>query len=125
VDAATAIAQSLAAGAQNDSGSRRADPPIFAGDDTHVSVAVFSTAGPREQRPPTLRGFRARTSAEIAAAKMWQTLVTALLAGLIGYGLFAPKFIGDYQDFLVIFFWAFGLDLTVDAVSKLAPTARR
>jgi hypothetical protein len=52
-------------------------------------------------------------------------MLVALLSGLIGFGLFAPKFIGDYQDFLVIFFWAFGLDLTVDAVTKLAPIARR
>jgi len=56
---------------------------------------------------------------------MAQSVVVATLAGLIGYGLFAPKFIGDFQDFLVIFFWAFGLDLTTESVARLAPTARR
>jgi hypothetical protein len=39
--------------------------------------------------------------------------------------VFEPKFIGVYQDFVTIFFWAFTLDLTLDSVTKLAPTVRR
>jgi hypothetical protein len=62
---------------------------------------------------------------EIAGAKLWQSLTVGLLSGIVAYGLFAPTFVGAYQDFGIIFFWAFSLDLTADAVAKLAPTARR
>jgi hypothetical protein len=72
-------------------------------------------------RIPPIVAARQRTLFEIALAKLWQSALIAILLGLIGYGLYAPKFVGDYHDFLVIFFWAFGLDLTADTLMKVAP----
>lgn len=99
--------------------------PLVAADDSSTPIRLFSTrTDPADVLAP-IRALRARTQGEIARAKLLQTAVVALLACLVGYGLFAPKFVGDYQDFLIIFFWAFGLDLSVDAVARLAPAARR
>jgi len=129
VEAAAAVRAAIQARQADDSGGL-ATPvsssvrPVILSDEARSPVLVFRTAALPERGLPSLRAFRASTRSYIAIAKLWQSMLVALLAGLIGFGLFAPKFIGDYQDFLVIFFWAFGLDLTVDAVTKLAPTAR-
>ena len=104
---------------------RRDVAPAVAADDPAVPIQNFSTrTGPADILAP-IQALRARTQREIAAAKLLQTVVVMLLACVVGYGLFAPKFVGDYQDFIIIFFWAFTLDLSVDAVTRLAPTARR
>jgi len=98
--------------------------PTVAGDDPVVRVVTFRTELSRTALTP-LKELQARTRAQIACAKLGQSFFVAVLAALVGYGLSAPKFVSDYQDFLLIFSSAFGLDLTADAVAKLAPTARR
>jgi hypothetical protein len=90
-----------------------------------VPLLMFRTVHAAAPAVRLTASFRARTRREIVLAKLWQSFGVAVLAGLVGYGLFAPRFIGDYQDFIVIFFWAFGLDLTIDAVTRLAPATRR
>jgi len=99
--------------------------PVVLADDPRAPVRIFDTPVEQIAVPPSLEVLQARNRWALARAKMAQSVVVATLAGLIGYGLFAPKFIGDFQDFLVIFFWAFGLDLTTESVARLAPTARR
>jgi hypothetical protein len=105
--------------------AQRALLPTVAADDPVSPVRNFETRVEATAAPPPLAALRARTRMEVARAKLLQTALVTLLAGLIGYSLFAPKFIGDFQDFVIIFFWAFGLDLSADAVARLAPTARR
>jgi hypothetical protein len=129
VEAAIALRAALVARVADDA-ARRGEAssslrPTIVSDETRSAVLMFRTATLPSRSAPSLRAFRTRTNREITIAKIWQTLLVALLAALVGYGLFAPKFVGDYQDLVVIFFWAFTLDLSVDAVSKLAPTARR
>ena len=51
--------------------------------------------------------------------KLLQTLGVAVFAGLGGYGLFSSNWVGTFADFSAAFFWAFGLDLTLDAVMKV------
>jgi hypothetical protein len=99
--------------------------PVVIADDTRASVETFDTRTERDAVPPLLEDLQARNRWALARAKIGQSVAVAILAGLIGYGLFAPKFIGDFQDFLMIFFWAFGLDLTTESVVRLAPTSRR
>ena len=123
VAGALAVVANKAAGLEADAVFRasRRDLPVVLADEPRSPPLTFRTHVPPPSNPPSLRTLRAGTRREIATAKLLQSGLVALLAGLIGFGLFAPKFIGDYQDFLVIFFWAFGLDLTVDGVTKLAP----
>jgi hypothetical protein len=99
--------------------------PAVAADVPTAPVRTFETRTPFGAEPPPLAALRARTRMEVAQAKLFQSAIVALLAVLVGYGLFAPKFVGDFQDFVIIFFWAFGLDLSADAIVRLAPTARR
>lgn len=66
-------------------------------------------------RPPV---FPTRVEHRLWLSKLWQTLGTGVLAVIGGYGLFSAAWIGSFADFSTAFFWAFGLDLTVDAVLK-------
>ena len=104
---------------------RAAGPPLVVSDEMRSEVMKFRTVTPPLRTLPMLRAFRTQTLRSIVATKVWQSVLVAGLAGVIAWGVFEPKFIGDYQDFVLIFFWAFRLDLAVDAVAKLAPTTRR
>jgi len=48
-----------------------------------------------------------------------QTLLLGALMCLFGYGLYEPKFVGTLSDFSSVVFWAFGIDLSVEAVLRL------
>ena len=128
VEAAVALKKEILSVQQADQATvhtQFADFARMASDEPVAPVLAFRTAmGPSDPLAP-FRLSTIRTRMEIASAKLWQSLTVGLLSGIVAYGLFAPKFLGDYQDFAIIFFWAFSLDLTADAVAKLAPTVRR
>jgi len=71
--------------------------------------------------PAERRAIQARILGEVSIAKFWQSLLIALMLGIIGYGLYWEKFVGTFADFSTIFFWAFGLDIAVDAILKANP----
>jgi hypothetical protein len=125
VDAATAVAAALRGEADAAPKRVAAFRPAIVSDDPAAGVVTFTTTPTPLEMPAPLALLQARTRRQIAAAKLLQTSLVAVFAMIVGYGLFAPKFIGDYLDFVMIFFWAFGLDLTADAIAKLAPTTRK
>jgi TctA family transporter len=55
---------------------------------------------------------------QIFLAKSLQSLLLFVLVGLGGIMLYQNKFVGTFEDFATIFFWAFGLDITIDAVRQ-------
>lgn len=59
-------------------------------------------------------------AAQLKKDKRTQSVVIGLLLIVAGYGLQLNTFVGTFADFSTLFFWAFGLDLTVDAVTKAA-----
>jgi hypothetical protein len=125
-EAATTLATELRGAADQPTlAARRGSLPAVAADDPTAPVRTFETRTPFSDERAPLAVLRARTRMEVAQAKLLQSSTVALLAGLVGYGLFAPKFVGDFQDFVIVFFWAFGLELSADAIARLAPTARR
>ena len=50
--------------------------------------------------------------------KSLQSIVLFVLVGLGGVMLYESTFVGTFEDFSKIFFWAFGLDITLDAVRQ-------
>jgi len=48
--------------------------------------------------------------------KRTQTVVIGIVLIALGYGLQLNTFVGTFTDFSTLFFWAFGLDLTLDAL---------
>jgi hypothetical protein len=81
-------------------------------------VALAAPALPR--RAGTVEAFRLSSLGELARAKFFQTLLVAILLSFVAYALFAERFVGTARDCLAIFFWAFGLDLSVDALVNAA-----
>lgn len=75
----------------------------------------------QDAMPAPLPAFVARTKGQVVWNKFLQSLLVGVLLGLIGYSIYAEKFVGNFSDFILIFFWAFGLDLTVDTVVKSLP----
>jgi hypothetical protein len=56
--------------------------------------------------------------AQLKKDKLTQSLIVGFVLLIAGYGLQLNSFVGTFTDFSTLFFWAFGLDLTVDAISK-------
>jgi hypothetical protein len=56
---------------------------------------------------------------QIARAQFLQTAFAGALATLVGYMTYQKNFVGNAGDVITIFFWAFGIDLSVDALLKL------
>jgi hypothetical protein len=52
--------------------------------------------------------------------KRLQSILVGIVLIIAGYGTQLNSFVGTFTDFSTLFFWAFGLDLTVDAISKAA-----
>src|SRR5262249_32879442 len=63
---------------------------------------------------------RARTMSELFRDRLLQTVLAGALISIAGYLIFEEKFIGNVQDVAGIFFWAFGIDITVDALLQTA-----
>lgn len=72
------------------------------------------------EAPATLEILRSRTLRQLAQDTVFQTILVSLLLSITGYVLFQEKFVGTVPDWLGIFFWAFGLDITVDALLQAA-----
>jgi hypothetical protein len=56
--------------------------------------------------------------AQLKRDKRIQSLLVGVVLIIAGYGLQLNTFVGTFTDFSTLFFWAFALDLTVDAISK-------
>lgn len=70
--------------------------------------------------PTPIAVTRAQTMRELMAESLLQFVIVGILIAVVGYGLFADKFVGTISDMLGIFFWAFGLNITVDALLTAA-----
>lgn len=99
----------------------------FPSENLSTGVLADSTRGlvPRGAAPyaPPLRlDFelrRARTAREIAGAKIAQTVLLVVVLVIGGYFYWEGSFEGTPSDLAQVFFWAFGIDLGVDAVVTL------
>jgi hypothetical protein len=77
--------------------------------------ASFSTV--REKTvPPTVESLRVSSIRELILAKGIRWIIASVGIVIIGYVLFASKFVGTFPDLLAIFVWAFGVDISVDAL---------
>jgi hypothetical protein len=77
---------------------------------------LISALAPEEPLPV----WRARTLKELAAAQFWQMAIAGIGIAVAGYFLFAEKFMGTPAEMAAIFFWGFGLDVSVDKLLQLA-----
>ncbi|HEX7316316.1 MAG TPA: hypothetical protein VF297_20590 [Pyrinomonadaceae bacterium] len=93
----------------------------------HSSAAATDSATyePGEQVVQLVRVGRARTFRELLAANLLQTILLGLLIALGGYLLFQEKFVGTFPDFAAVFFWAFGLDVTLDKFLEVSQTIKK
>jgi hypothetical protein len=89
--------------------------------DLTPAVATFRTVIGRIETPSRQAVIRAQTQRSLRCAKLAQSFLIGLLLVILGYGLYWEKFIGSFADFSQIFFWAFGLDITLDTVLKTIP----
>ena len=72
---------------------------------------------------PELTGSAAER--EALAAEAWlasivQTLFFALLFMVVAYVLYSGKWVGTLHEMLALFIWAFGVDITSEAVMNAA-----
>ena len=65
---------------------------------------------------PTLVTARAKLKKD----KLAQSLMVGVVLIVAGYGTQLGTFVGTFTDFSTLFFWAFGLDLTVDAIARVS-----
>lgn len=67
----------------------------------------------------------ARSWRQLLSLKLGRWVLSAVLLLVIGYLFFAEGFVGSWRELALIFFWAFGLDVGVDAVTEAAGKLRR
>jgi hypothetical protein len=85
------------------------------------SVPAPSSSLVLSQAPPAAVPVRRYWSwRQLLLAKAAETLVAAVLVGLIAYATFWKTFVGTPADLAAVFFWAFGIDLTIDAIVNTA-----
>jgi hypothetical protein len=103
------------------------------GEDWTQSLHLITSAPPPVVSRQTIFGFalnapdepvEVRTRKQLLLDKSLQSFILFILVGAGGLSLYHSTFVGNLDDFFKIFFWAFGLDLTVDAVrTALKPKA--
>jgi hypothetical protein len=108
-------------------------PALLAGPAARTAALPFPMQSPVALVPPhrvntflTIDGAAGPvtwTEAGLARNLWAEKLIQSILLGVIvlagAYGFNSDSFLGTPADFLTLFFWAFGLDLTVDAVSRI------
>jgi hypothetical protein len=96
-------------------------PQWMTGADLLPPIISFRSGSAFGPEPGPLAALKLRSAWETKRAKFWQTVIIGLLVALLGYITYQDKFVGDLTDFATIFFWAFGIDVSVDTLLKLAP----
>lgn len=64
--------------------------------------------------------FAVTSSRELMTAKVLQAVISGVALTLVGYLIFADKFVGTSGDLLSAFFWGFTTDIGVDALITAA-----
>jgi hypothetical protein len=95
-------------------------PAVGAGSSS--SLSVISSPLQFVGIPNPLSGLHFQSLRDLRTAKSKQTLMVGALIVLWAYGFYSRSFGGTWSDVGTIFFAAFGLDITLDALlSKIAP----
>jgi hypothetical protein len=68
----------------------------------------------------SLDTLRARTFRELAVAERNQSAIAAVIISVVGYAIFADKFVGTLTDVVTIFMWGFTLDVSVSKLLEVA-----
>jgi hypothetical protein len=61
---------------------------------------------------------------QVRKDKFWQSLIIGFFLVVLGYSLQLTTFVGTFTEISTLFFWAFGLDLTLDTVRTLSAKKR-
>jgi hypothetical protein len=86
------------------------------------SLSVISSAPQFAGIPNPLSGLHFQSLRDLRAGKRKQTLMVGALIVLWAYGFYSRSFGGTWSDVSTIFFAAFGVDITLDALlSKVTP----
>jgi hypothetical protein len=68
------------------------------------------------EMPATIEHLRVSTFRGLLINRLVQNLIIGAGIAVIGYAIFSEKFVGTVQDLAAIYFWAFGIDLSVSAL---------
>ncbi len=83
--------------------------------------ALFESFYPaRRKQPPTMEIFEANSLRELFLARGLLTALSAIGLAVVGYLLFADKFVGTSGDLMTAFFWGFTTDIGLDALIAVA-----
>jgi hypothetical protein len=94
-----------------------------AADNAPPSPATLPRVLRAEVIPPPVLPSRAQTYRELLREKFLLFALSGVGIALVGYLLFEGRFVGTFADLAVVFLWAFGIDVTVDAFVRVAKGA--
>jgi hypothetical protein len=96
-----------------------------AGETRPVSEPVlFESFYPRRRKQLTTEVLEANTLRQLLRARGLMTGLSAIGLALVGYLLFADKFVGTSGDLMTAFFWGFTSDIGLDALITAATTKK-
>lgn len=123
---ATLIApQQNALRASNASAAAAAESPAFAAAITArrvpVRAAMIEGAAPLFRTPAEITAaLHMKAQRTLGSARALQNLIVAVLLAIAAWGIFAETFIGTPANLLTVFFWAFGMDLSLSSLLTAA-----
>jgi hypothetical protein len=81
---------------------------------------LFESFYPVKRSPITVEILEANTLRELFAARWLLTILSAVGLAIVGYLLFADKFVGTSGDLMTAFFWGFTTDVGLNALISAA-----
>ena len=98
-----------------------ATPESYAGpEDVRVPPSEGTPAAAPPIEPPDFAAFGRISERKLRQAKLLQWSISGMALTIVGYLIFADKFVGSSGDLLSAFFWGFTTDIGVDALITAA-----
>ncbi|MBZ5494578.1 MAG: hypothetical protein LAO76_26940 [Acidobacteriia bacterium] len=93
-------------------------PSSLRSDFVVAPIPSYRTSAPALDLPREVDRTPVTPRKQLFWAKSIQSATLFFLVGLGGLMLYQSTFVGTFEDFSKIFFWAFGLDLTIDTLRQ-------
>jgi hypothetical protein len=91
--------------------------------DTAPSVALLSIDLAQERGAAPVESIRRRAEVELTWSKVLRFALSFLGIAYFGLQAFADGFVGTFSQMAAVYFWAFGVDVSVDALVQTAQAA--
>jgi uncharacterized protein YneF (UPF0154 family) len=89
-----------------------------------MGMTSWLMLGPRDHSLPPIDKAIVRTWRSLILERLLRSLLVGVGITVVGFFLYYDSFVGTPKELAAMFFWAFGLDISVEALIKTAPNLK-